>query len=143
MPDYFLPLARQIISDPSVYVHPPYRDVKGLVEAHAGIDLMLCPSLSDLGPNILIEGYQLGTPILASNLCGAISDLPENSVGLVTAPRWWQQREKAGAFTERLIETIAHFHTGNRPTPQSRRPDVSFLTETIVQTWENLLLEFL
>ncbi len=143
LPDDCLPQTRKIISDPSVTIHPPYRDVKGLIATHTGIDLVVCPSLADLGPNVLIEGYQLGTPILASTLCGAVSDLPKDSVQLVTAPRWWQEKEEAGAFTERLIEAITHFYTGYRPNPQSRRPDVSFLTETIGQTWENLLLEFL
>lgn len=143
LPEYKLAQIKQMISDPAVYIHPPYRDVKGLVEAHSGIDLMVCPSLSDLGPNVLIEGYQLGTPILASTLCGAVSDLPKDSVRLVAAPCWWHIKENAGAYTERLLEEITRFYNEYRIDPQPHRPDVSFLIGEIVKTWENFLSEYL
>jgi len=143
LPADVLTYVRQMVRDRSVYIHPPYRDVKGLVAAHTDIDLMVCPSLLDCGPNVIIEGYQLGTPILASTLCGAISDLPKGSIHLVAAPQWWHQEEKADAFTERLIEEISQFYSKYRIDTQLRRPNVLPLIETIVGTWENLLSEYL
>lgn len=143
LPAYVLTHVRQMVHNPSVYIHLPYRDIQGLVEAHTDIDLMVCPSLLDCGPNVVIEGYQLGTPILASTLCGAVSDLPKGSMRLVAAPQWWHQGEKADAFTERLIEEISQFYSKYHLDTQSRRPNVLPLIETIVGTWENLLSEYL
>ena len=145
LPDRMLARMRRMMSDPAVCVHPPYRDVTQLVEAHAGADLMVCPSLFDCGPNVLVEAYQLGTPVLASTLCGAVSDLPRGSIHLVPAPRWWQQDEKALAFTERLADRIADLRldSEHRTKVRSTRPDVSPLIETIVSTWESLLDRYL
>ena len=144
LPDCMLAPIRQMIDDPSVAIHVPYHDVAGLAEVHANADLMVCPSLYDCGPNVLVEAYQLGTPVLASTLCGAATDLPQDSVRLVAAPRWWQQEESASAYTERLAEEIAHFylHNSRRTDLRPHRPDVSPLLETIVETWESLLSKF-
>jgi len=144
LPDCTLAHIRQMMADPSVVVHAPYRDVAGLVGAHANADLMVCPSLYDCGPNALVEAYQLGTPVLASTLCGAVSDLPAGSVHLVTAPRWWHQQEIGSAFTERLVEQITRFYLRNdrRAGLPPYKPDVSPLVETIVETWASLLSRF-
>jgi glycosyltransferase involved in cell wall biosynthesis len=106
---------------------------------------MVCPSLFDCGPNVLVEAYQLGTPVLASTLCGAVSDLPRGSIHLVPAPRWYHRDEKALAFTERLAERIADLRLdgGHRTRVRATRPDVSPLIETIVSTWESLLNRYL
>jgi glycosyltransferase involved in cell wall biosynthesis len=145
LPNFMLARIRQMTGDPSVYIHPPYRDVTRLAEAHTNVDLMVCPSLFDCGPNVLIEAYQLGTPVLASTLCGAVSDLPGGSVELVRAPRWWHQEEGALAFTERLAERITQLHleNGRRTGMEPPRPDVSPLIEAIVNTWESLLNRYL
>jgi len=144
LPDCALARIRKMMNDPSVYVHAPYRNVAGLVSAHANVDLLVCPSLYDCGPNVLVEAYQLGTPVLASTLCGAVFDLPKGAVHLVSAPRWWQQEESAAAFTERLAEEISRFHLHNKRHRdlQHHRPDVSPLVETIVETWASLLSRF-
>ena len=145
LPDCMLARIRRMMSDPAVYIHPPYRDVTQLVEAHAGVDLMVCPSLFDCGPNVLVEAYQLGTPVLASTLCGAVSDLPRGSIHLVPAPRWWHRDEEAWAFTERLADRIADLRldSKHRTKVQSTRRDVSPLIETIVNTWEGVLNRYL
>jgi glycosyltransferase involved in cell wall biosynthesis len=145
LPDCMLARIRRMMSDPAVRIHPPYRDVTQLVAAHAGADLMVCPSLFDCGPNVLVEAYQLGTPVLSSTLCGAVSDLPRGSIHLAPAPRWWQRDEEAPAFTQRLAEGIAglHLDSEQRAKVPSTRPDVSPLIETIVNTWEGLLNRYL
>jgi glycosyltransferase involved in cell wall biosynthesis len=145
LPDCMLARMRRMMGDPAVCVHPPYRDVTQLAEAHAGADLMVCPSLFDCGPNVLVEAYQLGTPVLASTPCGAVADLPRGSIHLVPAPRWWQQDEKALAFTERLADRIADLRVDSEHRTKVRptRPDVSPLIETIVSTWESLLDRYL
>jgi glycosyltransferase involved in cell wall biosynthesis len=144
LPDCMLMPIRQMMHDPSVTIHAPYRNLAGLVGAHANADLAVCPSLYDCGPNVLVEAYQLGTPALASTLCGAAADLPEGSVHLVTAPRWWHQKEGASAFTERLVEEITrlYLHNNRCLSSQPYRPDVSPLVETIVETWVSLLSRF-
>ncbi len=140
VPAHTLQFVRQILADPAVFVHPAYQNLAQLAQAHAGIDLIVCPSLLDNGPNVLVESYQLGTPILSSDLCGAAFDLPRGAVSYVTAPKWWQQEETPHAFTIRLAEKIACKKLGaNRPD----RSTVASLIETIVQTWERLLDKYL
>jgi glycosyltransferase involved in cell wall biosynthesis len=143
LPSSMLPELRQMIADPAVIIHPPYQAVGELIQAHAQADLLVCPSLSDLGPNVLIEGYQLGTPILASTLCGAVFDLPKDAVHQVEAPHWWQQQESPDSFTERLAEQIIRFHREYKINVQPSRPELMPLIKTIINTWEDLLNEYL
>ncbi|MCP4358686.1 MAG: glycosyltransferase family 4 protein, partial [Chloroflexi bacterium] len=86
LPDYMRGTIRQMINDPSLCIHPPYQNLQGLVEAQAQMDLMICPSVLDCGPNVLIEAQQLGTAVLSSQLCGAVYDLAAGSIPLVAAP---------------------------------------------------------
>ena len=142
-PDYMLPFVQQILHDPVVHIHKPYRGISGCIQAHRDIDLMVCPSLLDCGPNVIVEAYQLGTPVLASTLCGAVHDLPAGAVWRVSAPEWWRDREPASAYTERLAASIADFRAGHRVVAHFFRPDTSHILETIVGTWERLLDEYL
>ncbi len=144
VPDYMSGTIRQMINDPSVCIYPPYQNFLGLVEAHAQIDLMISPSVLDCGPNVLIEAHQLGTTMLASNMCGAVYDFAEGSIPLVAAPEWWQQQqEESDAYTERLIEGIHNFYENHLIHAQAYQPTTSHLLERITNTWENLLDEFL
>ncbi len=141
-PAWMMPAIQQMLQDPAVLIHAPYRGLE-FVQAHREMHLLVCPSLLDCGPNVLVEAYQLGTPVLASTLCGSVFDLPEGAVGLVPAPRWWEQDEAAEAFADRLARRITDFYQRERGAFAPCRPDVAPMLDTIVQTWEHLLEEYL
>ena len=132
-------LLTNIRTDPMVHIWPPYRDQKGLVEAHHHASLIACPSLIDCGPNVLVEAYQLGTPTLTSQMCGALGDLPPGTASQVQAPCWWQQDEPADAFTARLEEKLLHLFEYPDETPSSESEHVAEMLESIVAAWQTLL----
>lgn len=129
---------RALLSDDAVTLHGPYRGLEGLVDAHAGVSVLACPSLIDNGPNTLVEGRQLGTPLLASDLCGALEEVGAGAE-TVAAPRWWLGDEESGAYARRLAEALLRCQ--RRDVADETPPDLSGVVERIVETWRMLLRE--
>jgi glycosyltransferase involved in cell wall biosynthesis len=129
----------QMASDPDVVVHAPYCDLKGFAQTHRGIDLLVCPSLIDHGPNTLVEACQLGIPVLASTMCGAAADLPRNAVVPVVAPRWWSASEHPEAFTFRLAEAITRFYEARHPYSSACAYDSAAVLREISGAWDSIL----
>lgn len=128
-----------MLRDPAVTVHAPYHDIGGLIAAHRAADLLACPALLDCGPNVLVEAYQLGTPMLASDLCGAASELPSAAQQVVRAPRWWETAEPASAFESRIgaaLDAFAGGHSTREPAPAAT---LQAILDTILDTWQALL----
>lgn len=129
----------EMLSASDVQVHAPYRDLAGLAKAFEGIDLLVCPSLIDHGPNTLVEACQLGVPILASTMCGATADLPQEAFVPVTAPRWWSEDEHPEAFTLRVAESISRFHKSHNDHPMAYTYAADKALDRITGTWEAIL----
>ncbi len=138
-----LDLLARIRANPMVRLCSPYRDQKGLLEAHHRAGLIACPSLLDCGPNVLVEAYQLGTPILASQLCGALGDLPPGATYQVQAPCWWREEEEGEAFTDRLEEMLVHIIEHPVETETLEQDHIAGMLGAIVVTWQTLLEEYL
>jgi glycosyltransferase involved in cell wall biosynthesis len=132
----------EMISDPEVVIHRPYQDIPGLLNAQRSADLLVCPSLLDCGPNVLVEGYQLGTPLLASDLCGTLADLPPESIATVKAPRWWESLEPAQAYEDRLYQAITRCLSNPSTRPAPPPSDVAAQLQSILSTWETVLDEY-
>jgi glycosyltransferase involved in cell wall biosynthesis len=132
-----------MLADPDVLVHAPYQDIAGLGEAHRGVDLLVCPSLIDHGPNTLMEACQLGVPVLASTMCGAADDLPREAVMLEPAPRWWSDNEAPQAFTCRLAESISGFHEAREQHRTACPYAAHEILDKITEAWEAILGAYL
>ncbi|EKU98205.1 glycosyltransferase [Leptolyngbya sp. PCC 7375] len=151
MPNEVIANLQKMIVDPHIHIYSPYRNLLELLEAHQEMDLMICPSLIDCGPNVLIEGYQLGTSILASDLCGSAFDIPQDFIHSVSAPRWWKYKEDSMAFTERLALAIEKFYKSSHSKSgynyacnrKKREENIFHLLERVYQTWEQLLNQYL
>jgi len=138
IPAFALDEAREALSDPTVEVHDAYRTVDELRRLHSKCDLLVAPSVLDVGPNTLVEAWQLGTRVIASDACGAIADLPP--MPTVSAPVWWNERgEAAEAFTDRLTEALEIRRQDTRPPVVPSRADMTDKVQAIVRVWREFL----
>ena len=111
------------------------------MEAYGRRPLLVCPSLLDCGPNVLVEAFQTGARVITSDLNGSVGDLPGVWAKTVCAPRYWEQFEPFGEFAGRLSKCIlaAGSDLELNPAPAKK---INEVLQMIIATWENLLQKY-
>jgi glycosyltransferase involved in cell wall biosynthesis len=142
LPPFALAEAREVVADATVEIRDEYRTLDDLGALAAECDVLASPSVLDVGPNTLVEAWQLGLGIIASDACGGLDDLP--LVPTVAAPVWWREPGKgADDFTERLAAALHHAHRDPPQVAMPGRHEVSAKLQDIVRIWRELLPGFL
>jgi glycosyltransferase involved in cell wall biosynthesis len=75
---------------------PPSQMIELLRQSH----LYVCPSVSDNGPNTVIESVALGTPVVVSDMSGAVEAVPQEFRHTWNAPHWWKGDSRPGCEEE-------------------------------------------
>jgi glycosyltransferase involved in cell wall biosynthesis len=71
--------------------------------------LVVCPSLSDNGPNAVIEAILVGVPVILSDMCGSGASLPVHFRNVVPVPKWWRG-DTTGNTPELLATAILDYY---------------------------------
>lgn len=124
------------LKSPNIIIHPLYRDIHGFVAAYEKMNVLICPSIFDLGPNSMVEACQMDIPIVATDMCGSVDDLLGYSIKIIESPRWWTQQNNNSHFSECIEKSIID------PAPYQNDLMGNHFESTIskiLETWKEVL----
>jgi glycosyltransferase involved in cell wall biosynthesis len=98
-------IVREAFRDLAITLVPPALGPSELTVLYQRSHVYVCPSVSDNGPNTLVESTWLGTPSVASDMSGALEAVPRDFRRTWVAPKWWRGEDGADC-EEKLASEI-------------------------------------